>query len=57
MKISNKFTAIAIILAFLMVIPGCIGQEEEAPNVLRVTYAWPTYIDPAVGSDFSSTSN
>ncbi|MFQ5811937.1 MAG: ABC transporter substrate-binding protein, partial [Anaerolineae bacterium] len=24
---------------------------------LRVTFAWPTYIDPAVGSDFSSTSS
>ncbi len=27
--------------------------QEKA---LRVTFAWPTYIDPAVGSDFSSTS-
>ena len=26
-------------------------------RVLRVTFAWPTYIDPAVGSDFSSTSS
>ena len=24
---------------------------------LRATFAWPTYIDPAVGSDFSSTSS
>jgi peptide/nickel transport system substrate-binding protein len=24
---------------------------------LRVTFSWPTYIDPAVGSDFSSTSS
>ena len=36
---------------------------EPAPEVaielkkeLRVTFAWPTYIDPAVGSDFSSSS-
>jgi peptide/nickel transport system substrate-binding protein len=26
-------------------------------RLLRATFAWPTYIDPAVGSDFSSTSS
>ena len=26
-------------------------------KVFRATFAWPTYIDPAVGSDFSSTSS
>ena len=26
-------------------------------RVFRATFAWPTYIDPAVGSDFSSTSS
>ncbi len=25
-------------------------------RALRITFSWPTYIDPAVGSDFSSTS-
>ncbi|HEM61096.1 MAG TPA: ABC transporter substrate-binding protein [Chloroflexi bacterium] len=33
---------------------------EPAPaeeKVLRATFAWPTYIDPAVGSDFSSCSS
>ncbi len=36
------------------------AAEEEAmaeePRVLRVTFAWPTAIDPAVGSDFSSST-
>jgi len=39
-------------------------KEEAAPapapaakRMLRVTFAWPTYIDPAVGSDFSSSSS
>jgi peptide/nickel transport system substrate-binding protein len=38
------------------------GTEEERAAAegetrqLRVTFAWPTYIDPAVGSDFSSSS-
>ena len=31
------------------------AAQEEMPK-LRVTFAWPTYIDPAVGSDFSSSS-
>lgn len=36
--------------------------EEAAPapaekaRVLRITFAWPTFIDPAVGNDFSSSA-
>ena len=29
---------------------------EAEPKQLRVTFSWPTAIDPAVGSDFSSTT-
>jgi len=32
-------------------------KAEEPLKELRVTFAWPTYIDPAVGSDFSSSSS
>jgi peptide/nickel transport system substrate-binding protein len=32
-------------------------KAEEQAKELRVTFAWPTYIDPAVGSDFSSSSS
>ena len=32
-------------------------EEAPQPGELRVTFAWPTYIDPAVGSDFSSSSS
>jgi peptide/nickel transport system substrate-binding protein len=37
-------------------------EPTEAPPAaekrsLRVTFSWPTYIDPAVGSDFSSSSS
>lgn len=31
-------------------------EAQEEARELRVTFAWPTYIDPAVGSDFSSSS-
>ena len=30
---------------------------EELKRELRITFAWPTYLDPAVGSDFSSSSS
>jgi len=36
-------------------------EPTEAPppekRVLRISFSWPTYIDPAVGSDFSSSSS
>ncbi len=28
----------------------------KKPTILRVAFAWPTYIDPAVGSDYSSST-
>jgi peptide/nickel transport system substrate-binding protein len=36
--------------------PATEPPPPPEARVLRVTFAWPTYIDPAVGSDFSSTS-
>jgi len=32
-----------------------LGLAGAAERPLRTTWAWPTYIDPAVGSDFSSS--
>ena len=32
------------------------APAEKSPVALRVTFAWPTYIDPAVGNDFSSSA-
>jgi peptide/nickel transport system substrate-binding protein len=53
--------------------PSAVEQPTQAPpatqaaaptsppvaekRALRATFSWPTYIDPAVGSDFSSTSS
>ena len=38
---------------------AAIGKGAPPPekSTLNVTFSWPTYIDPAVGSDFSSTSS
>ncbi len=32
------------------------APAAKGPVALRVTFAWPTYIDPAVGNDFSSSA-
>jgi len=57
---------LGFMLIFLFMLPALVlwaggGKEEVAEKPapakeLRVTFAWPTYIDPAVGSDFSSSS-
>jgi len=44
--LTGKFLAIALI----MIAVFCFGQSE---SIIRTTEDWPTYIDPAVGSDFS----
>jgi len=40
-------------------VPTEVPTEAPPPEkrALDVTFSWPTYIDPAVGSDFSSTSS
>ena len=56
----------AYLFVFLMILPALVlwtfggnGNAVAGPakRELRVTFAWPTYIDPAVGSDFSSSSS
>jgi len=37
--------------------PEATTPPPPEKMVFRATFAWPTYIDPAVGSDFSSTSS
>jgi len=44
--LTGKFLAVALV----MIAVFCFGQSE---SIIRTTEDWPTYIDPAVGSDFS----
>jgi peptide/nickel transport system substrate-binding protein len=37
--------------------PEQVPSAAKVKGELRATFAWPTYIDPAVGSDFSSSSS
>lgn len=36
--------------------PAAEEPAPAAPSQLRITFAWPTFIDPAVGNDFSSSA-
>jgi len=47
---------VAAVVIFV-VIPKIKPPVPVVKSELRVTYAWPTYLDPAVGSDFSSSSS
>ncbi len=46
-----------VVLAVVLLTVLSFGLVAWAGGPLRVTFAWPTYIDPAVGSDFSSSSS
>ena len=51
----SKSVKILLISLCIIGILVSLGLAEAAERPLRTTWAWPTYIDPAVGSDFSSS--
>ena len=46
---------IVLALVLVLVASGATLAQDEARQ-LRITFSWPTMIDPAVGDDFSSSS-
>ena len=45
---------IVLSLVLMLVASGAtLAQDDE--RQLRITFSWPTWIDPAVGDDFSSS--
>jgi len=58
---NNRLLAIPLVLLLTLslAVTGCPPppppEPVPEPRMLRVTEAWPTHIDPAVGSDFSSS--
>ena len=52
MQRMSKGLLVAMLICGLAVGFAAMGQEK----MLRSTFAWPTYADPAVGSDYSSSS-
>lgn len=53
MKKVSRILLITLLVCGLMIGLASMGQEKR---MLRSTFAWPTYADPAVGSDYSSSS-
>jgi len=56
MVIISVIVAIIIVIAALAVLQSSTRPEAPTQKILRVGFAWPTYIDPAVGSDYSSST-
>ncbi|MCA9906869.1 MAG: ABC transporter substrate-binding protein, partial [Anaerolineae bacterium] len=52
----KKAIRILLIAAMVMLIAGVVFAQDEVSK-LRVTFSWPTFIDPAVGNDFSSSTS
>ena len=46
-----------VLVASLVLILSCAGFTQQEVSVIRRTNAWPCYIDPAVGSDGTSTES
>jgi len=44
-----------VLVASLVLILSCAGYTQQEVKVIRQTNTWPCYIDPAVGSDYTST--
>jgi len=53
MGVKGYVAVFLAILASLLICVLAMASTEE--SVVRTTWAWPTYIDPAVGSDYSSS--
>lgn len=50
---TKKLAAVALLATLsIFAVWAAVGQD----SLLRVGFSWPTYIDPGVGSDFSSSS-
>lgn len=52
MKRTRKILFVSLIAGSLLISFASMGVGKSS---LRATFAWPTYADPAVGSDFSSS--
>ncbi|MBK8020651.1 MAG: ABC transporter substrate-binding protein [Chloroflexi bacterium] len=45
-----------MVLLVVMLAVSAVSAQDDVRN-LRVTFSWPNYIDPAVGSDFASSTS
>jgi peptide/nickel transport system substrate-binding protein len=52
----RKRVFLLIALIGLLLVSGSVLAQDDVTR-LRVTFSWPNYIDPAVGSDFASSTS
>lgn len=51
----RRIVVLVIILGILLIGISATAQVKDEDSIIRMTSDWPTYFDPAVGSDFSDT--
>ena len=56
-KGGRKMRKITVVGLVLVVLAISFVAFSDGERVLRASFAWPTYIDPAVGTDYSSTAS
>ena len=52
----SVIVVIIIVIGVLAAVQSTQKPPAEKKRLLRIGFAWPTYIDPAVGSDYSSST-
>ncbi len=61
---NKKLVATISVIVVIIIVIGVLAavqstqkpQQPQKKRLLRIGFAWPTYIDPAVGSDYSSST-
>jgi len=61
---NKKMVAIISVIVVIVIVIGVIAavqssqkpQQPQKKKLIRIGFSWPTYIDPAVGSDYSSST-
>ncbi len=52
----SVIVVIIIVIGVLAAVQSTQKPQPQKKRLLRIGFAWPTYIDPAVGSDYSSST-
>ena len=49
----KNFITLVLMMIVVVVMAGLVSAQQD--DIVRVTFSWPTQIDPAIGSDYSSS--
>jgi peptide/nickel transport system substrate-binding protein len=51
----QRLSVLILLLGLVLVLPVVAAPKHNPDSIVRFTEDWPTYIDPAVGNDFSDS--